>query len=146
MRFYEEYKVGETFHTDSRTVTGEEVDRFVEYIGVRNPLFLDPKHASKSPFKTRIIPGFLTQSLALGLLYRPEIIQYFLLVEARTRFLKPVHVGDSITVHGKVTKKKTRPHDKAGLLTLQTEIQNQKFENVAEMTLIISILKETDQP
>ena len=146
MRSFEDYKVGETFQTASRTITPEEVDRFVEYIGVRNPLFLDPKHASKSHFKTRIIPGFLTQSLALGLLYRPEIIEYFLLVEARTRFLKPVHVGDSIHVDGKVAEKKTRPEDKAGLLTLQTQILNQDLVKVADMSLIISILKQTHPP
>ena len=143
MRFYEDYRVGETFGTDTRTITSEEVDRFVEYVGVRNPLFLDPKHASKSPFKTRIVPGFLTQSLALGLLYRPQIIEYFLLIEARTRFLKPVHVGDSIHVDGKVARKKTRANDKVGLLTLHTSIINQHFEKVAEMILIISILKQT---
>lgn len=143
MRFFEDYRVGETFQTDTRTITPEEVDSFVEYIGVRNPLFLDPKHASKSPFKTRIIPGFLTQSLALGLLYRPEIIEYFLLVEAQTRFLKPVHVGDSIHADGKIAQKKTKPHNKAGLLTLHTWIVNQKFERVADMTLTVSVLKQT---
>jgi len=142
LRFFEDYRVGEAFGTDSRTITPEEVDRFVEYIGVRNPLFLDPKHASKSSFKTRIVPGFLTQSLALGLLYRPHIIENFLLLEAQTRFLKPVHVGDSIHVDGKVTRKKIRPRNKAGLLTLHTWIENQDFERVAEMILIISILKQ----
>jgi 3-hydroxybutyryl-CoA dehydratase len=146
MRFYEDYEVGETFHTDSRTVTAGEVDRFVEYIGVRNPLFLDAQHASKSPFKTRIIPGFLTQSIALGLLYQPQIIQYFLLTEAHTRFLKPVKVGDSIHVDGKITQKKTTRKSKAGLLTLETEIYNQEREKVAEMGLVISVLKQAYAP
>lgn len=142
MRYYEDYRVGETFGTDIRTITPEEVNSFVEYIGVRNPLFLDPKHASKSPFKTRIIPGFLTQSLALGLLYRPHIIENFLLIEAHTHFLKPVHIGDTIHVDAKVTEKKTSPNQKAGTLTLHTSIINQDYTKVAEMTLTISILKQ----
>ena len=146
MRFFEDYRVAETFRTDARTVTPREVDSFVEYIGVRNPLFLDEKHASKGPFGSRIIPGFLTQSLALGLLYRPEIIQYFLLVESRTRFLKPVRIGDSICVEGKVTRRKTSPQDKAGLLTLRTQILNQREERVAEMTLVISVLRRAYAP
>jgi 3-hydroxybutyryl-CoA dehydratase len=146
MRFYDDYKVGETFHTDSRRVTAEEVDRFVEYVGVRNPLFLDAQHASKGPFQNRIIPGFLTQSLALGLLYQPQIIQYFLLTEAHTRFLKPVKVDDSIHVDGKITQKKTTRKSKAGLLTLETEIHNQKSERVAEMELVISVLKQAYAP
>ena len=143
MRFFEDYRVGETFGTDTRTITPEEVERFVEYIGVRNPLFTDPKHASKSPFKTRIVPGFLTQSLALGLLYRPHIIENFLLIEAQTHFTMPVHVGDTIHVDGKITHKKSKPHANAGLLTLHTTIENQTYTKVAEMTLIISILKQT---
>lgn len=146
MRFYEDYKVGETFHTTSRTITPGEVDSFVAYIGVRNPLFLDAKHASNGPFHTRITPGFLTQSLALGLLYQPEIIQYFLLVEAQTRFLKPVKIGDSIHVEGKVTHKKTAQKSKAGLLSLQTAILNQESERVAEMRLLISVLKQAHAP
>ncbi len=136
MRFFEDYKLGETFKTDARRITAGEVNSFVEYIGVRNPLFLD----AKEPFGSRIVPGFLTQSLALGLLYQPEIIQNFLLVEAKTRFLEPVHVEDSIHVIGTVTQ--TVPtKGKAGLLTLTTQIQNQKNQRTAEMTLQISILK-----
>ena len=146
MRFFEDYRVGETFRTETRRVTAGEVDSFVEYVGVRNPLFLDEKHASKGPFGSRIVPGLLMQSLALGLLYRPEIIQYFLLVEAKTRFLKPVRVGDSIHVEGKVTGRKALPREKAGLLTLRTEILNQREEAVAEMRLVISTLKRGTAP
>lgn len=142
MRFFEDYKVGETFKTDTRTITAEEVDTFVEYIGVRNPLFLNAEHASKGPFHTRIVPGFLTQSLALGLLYRPKIIQNFLLVEARTLFLKPVRIGDSIHVEGKVTRRKISQKQKAGLLTLHTRILDEEGRKVAAMSLVVSILKK----
>ncbi len=144
MRFYEDYRVGETFRTKARTISPEEVDRFVEYIGVRNPLFLDAEHASRSPFRTRIIPGFQTQSLALGLMYA-EIIQDFLLLEARSRFLKPVHVGDTIHVEGKITSKKSGRGAKAGRLSLKTIILNQENTRAAELNLTISLLKRATQ-
>ncbi len=144
MRFYEDYRVGETFQTKKRTISPEEVDRFVEYVGVRNPLFLDAKHASQTSFHSRIIPGFLTQSLALGLLYA-DVVQNFLLLEAHSRFLKPVHVGDTIRVEGRVTSKKSRRGAKAGRLTLKTSIQNQENTSAAELNLTISLLKRATQ-
>ena len=100
MRF-EELELGQTA-TLSREVTDSEVRRFAEVSTDFNPVHLDDAAAAQSRFGRRIAHGMLSAawiSAALGtVLPGPGVIY----LSQTLRFLKPVFLGDTITVQLKV--------------------------------------------
>lgn len=55
--FFEEFDTGQKYSTKGRTVTEADAVLFSTLTGAYNPLFLDEVHASKTSFKSRIVPG-----------------------------------------------------------------------------------------
>ncbi|HEX7422143.1 MAG TPA: MaoC family dehydratase, partial [Thermoanaerobaculia bacterium] len=76
-----------------------DVRRFVEITGDVNPLHVDDAFASGTQFGRRVLHGMLTASIfstmvgmllpGTGAIYRSQTL----------RFLRPVHVGDTVTAH-----------------------------------------------
>ncbi len=92
--------VGQSF-TFRRTFTDGDVSVFCGVTGDYNPYHLDEAFARQSGFGRRIIPGLLTASLLThigGLLG-------FLATEMNFRYLKPVYIGDTISVTVTITEK-----------------------------------------
>jgi len=97
---FDEMAVGRAF-TFRRTFTDGDVTAFCGVTGDYNPYHLDDTFARQSWFGGRIIPGLLTASLLThigGLLG-------FLATEMHFRYLKPVCVGDTVTVTVTITEK-----------------------------------------
>jgi len=92
--------VGQSF-TFRRTFTDGDVAVFCGVTGDYNPYHLDEAFARQSGFGRRIIPGLLTASMLThigGLLG-------FLATEMNFRYLKPVYIGDTISVTVTITEK-----------------------------------------
>ena len=107
--------------TRERTITDDDIVRFAEVSGDRNPVHLDADYAARSPFGQRIAHGFLVGSLisaAIGMdLPGPGSIY----LGQTLKFVAPVHIGDTVTVSVEVIKVR---EDK-GLITLRTDCTNQ---------------------
>ena len=107
--------------THERTITDDDIVRFAEVSGDRNPVHLDADYAARSPFGQRIAHGFLVGSLisaAIGMdLPGPGSIY----LGQTLKFVAPVHIGDTVTVSVEVIKVR---EDK-GLITLRTDCTNQ---------------------
>ena len=107
--------------TRERTITDDDIVRFAEVSGDRNPVHLDADYAARSPFGQRIAHGFLIGSLisaAIGMdLPGPGSIY----LGQTLKFVAPVHIGDTVTVSVEVIKVR---EDK-GLITLRTDCTNQ---------------------
>ena len=94
----EDFETGQHV-TFSKTFTEEDVRHFIEITGDVNPLHVDEAFASKTQFGRRVLHGMLTASIlstmvgmllpGTGAIYRAQTI----------RFLKPVHIGDTVTAH-----------------------------------------------
>ena len=112
--------------TRERTITDDDIVRFAEVSGDRNPVHLDADYAARSPFGQRIAHGFLVGSLisaAIGMdLPGPGSIY----LGQTLKFVAPVYIGDTVTVSVEVIKVR---EDKR-LITLRTDCTTQNGTSV----------------
>ena len=129
--------LGETFHSDSREVTLEDIETFANFTGDTFYAHMDDAAAKANPFfPGRVAHGYLLLSFAAGLFVQPDPGP----VLANTgldnlRFLEPVSAGDSIKVRLTV-KHKTPRNDEYGEVRWHVTLTNQKDEAVAEYELL----------
>lgn len=112
------------FAERSRTVTMQDVERFTEMTGDRNPLHYDEALAARTVFGRLIVQGGVTSGILNAIVAEdlPGPGTVFLGVE--WRFAKAVGVGEEIT--GRVEVSKVR-EDKP-IATLITTIRNAEGE------------------
>ena len=95
--------LGKTAHF-SKTLSETDLYLYAGITGDLNPVHVDEEYAKKTKFKRRIAHGLLTASyicMPLGMyLPGPGTIQISQFLE----FLKPVYIGDTITVNLEVTE------------------------------------------
>ena len=136
-RKFGELQIGETLHTEPRTVTLEDIEHFAEFTGDTFYAHMDQEAAGRNPFfPGRVAHGYLLLSFAAGLFVEPNEGP----VLANTgldslRFMKPVEAGDSIKVRLTV-KKKTGRTDDYGEVRWHVTLTNQDDELVAEYELL----------
>ena len=121
----------------TKTFTEEDVRRFIEITGDRNPLHVDDAFAAQTQFGRRIIHGMLTASLfstmvgmllpGTGAIYRSQTI----------RFLLPVYLGDTVTAHFLVRSVDRARH----LLDIDAWIENEAGQRVIEGTCEAGLLR-----
>jgi len=128
------FKVGDTASVTKR-FTQEDVEKFAELSGDRNPIHLDEERAKGSRFGRRIAHGMLTSSLisnvignelpGVGSIYLGQTLQ----------FLAPVFPGDTITARATVTSVR---EDKP-IVKIETVCTNQRDETVikGEATVLV---------
>ena len=112
----------------SKTFTEDDVQRFIEITGDVNPLHVDEAFAASTQFGRRVIHGMLTASIlstmvgmllpGTGAIYRSQTI----------RFLRPVHIGDTVTAHFVVRAIDRDKHR----LTIDSWMENEAGERVLE--------------
>ena len=90
----------EIFHT----VTVQDVETFVTLTGDDNPLHVDEDYSAQTMFQRRIVHGMLTASFISTLIGTKLPGKGALWYEQHTRFLEPVHIGETIRVWAKVTQ------------------------------------------
>jgi len=128
-RFFEEFTPGEEIVTHGRTVTEADVANFAGVTGDINPLHMDEEYARKTRFGRRVPHGQLIFVLALGLAERViapllhESIIAFYGVD-KMRFIKPVFVGDTITLKRRVESAEPRD-ETSGVITFDDRVMNQ---------------------
>jgi len=125
-------EVGDKLTTKSRTITRSEVELLVLLAGEYAPQFLSEGAARADGWKTQLVPGPLSLSVAYGLLMQAgflnDVIAY--MGTSDMRFLAPVYPGDSIRVETEVTSKKRT--EKGWLCEYDWTIRNQDEVAVGE--------------
>ena len=126
----------------TRTVTAREVEAFAQTTGDVNPVHLDEAYAATTRFKHRIAHGMLVASYISGLLGTKFPGPGTIYMSQALNFLRPVYLGDTLTVTATVTKFRA---DKS-ILTLETAVWNQKGEKVlsGEAVCLVSELIARD--
>ena len=132
-----ELELGQTFFSDSRTVSVEDIEHFAEFTGDTFYAHMDEEAAKASPiFEGRVAHGYLILSFAAGLFVDPDPGP----VLANTgledlKFLTPLYPGDSMRVELTV-KSKSIKSEETGVVKWAVEIFNQHDELVATYTLL----------
>ncbi|MFP5330241.1 MAG: phenylacetic acid degradation bifunctional protein PaaZ [Alphaproteobacteria bacterium] len=132
-----ELEIGDTWKTESRTVSIEDIEHFAHFTGDKFYAHMDEEAAKASPiFEGRVAHGYLILSFAAGLFVDPDPGP----VLANTgldnlRFLTPLYPGDSMRVELSV-KAKSIKSEETGQVRWAVEIFNQKDELVATYDLL----------
>lgn len=122
----------------STLITEEMMLKFREISGDTNPLHSDPIFAQKMGFPNTVVFGMLSASLisTLGGCYLPG--KYCLIQGVEIKFIKPVMVGDTLTVTGEVAVvEKALNH-----AVINVTIRKQSGEKVLRGKLKVGILHE----
>lgn len=100
-------QTGERFSTRGRTVTEADIVQFAALTGDMHPQHTDAAWASRSRFGSRIAHGMLLVSYSLGLVpLDPERVVALRGVRDAV-FKRPVHIGETIHVAGRIESVKT---------------------------------------
>jgi len=122
---YAEISVGDEASL-TRTLTKRDIQLFAILTGDMNPAHLDEKYAKSDLFHQVVGHGMWTGSLFSTLFSMHLPGPGAIYVSQNLKFLKPVHLGDTITAIVKVTKKdETTKH-----ITFETLCINHKGEKV----------------
>lgn len=128
-KLFDDFKVGEEFVTHGRTLTEADVANFAGVTGDINPLHMDEEYAKKTRFGRRVPHGQLIFVLSLGLaervvapLFHDSIIAFYGV--DKMRFIKPVFIGDTITLRRKVDSAEPRDAT-SGVVTFEDHVVNQ---------------------
>ena len=107
-------------------VDADDVAEFVEAVGDYNPIHSDPEYAATTPFKEPIAPGVFTAGLISAVIGTRLPGPGAIYLSQSLKFMKPVKLGDTITVRITVMEV-IRERNRIRLLTV---CQNQRDEDV----------------
>lgn len=133
-RAFDELTVGERFMTLGRTVTEADVVSFAALTGDFHPQHTDAVWAAGSAFGERIAHGMLVLSFAVGLVPLDPARVVALRRVSDAVFKRPVRLGDTIHVEGRVDALSAIDVN-VGLATCLWTIVNQDGRTVARVTV-----------
>lgn len=120
------------------SVTQEMMEKFRDITGDWNPLHNDNDFAVARGFRGQVVYGMLTASFmsTVAGMYLPG--ERSLIHSMEGKFLKPVYVGETLTVCGEVKDK----HDLFRLIELGVVVYSDKKEKVYKGKMKVGIMDE----
>jgi acyl dehydratase len=143
---FEQFEVGKTFISQSRTVTEADVVAFAGLSGDFNPLHTDALFASETPFGERIAHGMLIASMATGMSNWTGVFEgtTIALMEQVIRYKDAVKLGDTIHLELTVAAKKETSKSDRGVVTFDTQVINQEQTAVIEGQWVLMMRREVE--
>jgi 3-hydroxybutyryl-CoA dehydratase len=134
----------ESFRSPGRTITESDVVSFAALTGDWHPQHADAEWASRSQFSERVAHGMLVLSYSIGLApLDPERVVALRGLDSVT-FKRPVRIGDTIRVEGKVEG--TKPLEQGlELIDIRWRILNQD-DRVVARAVVQALWRTDDQP
>ncbi len=126
-------EVGDKFVTKSRVITKTDLELYAISTGDVHPMFLSEEHARSFGWKTQLVPGLLSYSIAIGLLIQSGFISDVkaYMETDKMKFLAPVYPYDTIRAETEVlSKKETKEGD--WVCSYKWVIRKQNGEAIAE--------------
>jgi acyl dehydratase len=135
-RYYEDYEVGESRTSVGRTITETDIVVHAGQTGDFFPHHMDAEWMKTQPAGQRIAHGTLVLSVAVGMTageINPQSMSYGY---DKIRFIKPVFIGDTITVTAAISDKADHPRmgDTHGYVHELVTVTNQRAETVMVLT------------
>ena len=142
-RWFDDYEVGEKRVTLGRTITETDIVVHAGQTGDFFPHHMDAQWCASQPFGQRIAHGTLILSIAVGMTaaeINPQSMSYGY---DKIRFIKPVFIGDTITVTAEVIEKTDhrKQPEQLGYLHELVSVGNQRDETVLVLTHLYLVNK-----
>jgi len=143
-KHFEEFWTGDEFVSHRRTITETDIVLFTSITGLLNPIFTDEEFAKEKGLGTRVAPGPLIVSIAMGL---SDELLYGTVAAAlgvnNVRFTAPVKPGDTLyTKTMVVDKRESASRVDRGVVTLRHEVYNQRQEMVCSFERALMVYKK----
>jgi oxepin-CoA hydrolase/3-oxo-5,6-dehydrosuberyl-CoA semialdehyde dehydrogenase len=138
---FEQLKIGDTFNSDSREITLDDINHFAEFTGDTFYAHMDEQAAAKNPFfEGRVAHGYLIVSFAAGLFVDPDfgpVLANYGVDDLR--FIQPVNFGDSIKVRLSCKQKTLRGDSGYGEVRWDAEVTNQDDDICAQYDVLTMV-------
>jgi oxepin-CoA hydrolase/3-oxo-5,6-dehydrosuberyl-CoA semialdehyde dehydrogenase len=138
---FEQLKIGDTFNSEPRKVTLEDIEHFAEFTGDNFYAHMIDEDAKKNPFfEGRVAHGYLIVSFAAGLFVDPDfgpVLANYGVDDLR--FLQPVNHGDSLKVRLTCKQKTLRGDTGYGEVRWDAEVTNQEGEICAQYDVLTMV-------
>lgn len=144
-RWFEDHAIGESRTTVGRTITEADIVLHAGQTGDFFPHHMDAEWMATQPAGQRIAHGTLVLSVAVGMTagdINPQSMSYGY---DKIRFIKPVFIGDTITVTAEITEKADhkRMPETHGYVHEQVAVTNQRRETVLVLTHLYLVNKRS---
>ena len=133
---YSNIKIGQKAEL-KRTVTEEDIEKFADVSGDRNPIHLDEEFAKKTIFQGRIAHGMLSAAFISTVLASKLPGPGSIYLKQELIFKKPIRIGDTIIITVEVIDK----DDEKERITLKTTCTNQNNEMVVDGKALVMPMK-----
>ncbi len=142
-RWYEDYEIGESRRSTGRTITEADIVLHAGQTGDFFPHHMDAEWAATQPIGQRIAHGTLILSIAVGMTagdINPQAMSYGY---DRIRFIKPVFIGDTITVTAEIIEKSdhVKQPERFGYVHELVTVTNQRAETSLVLTHLYLVNK-----
>ena len=138
---FEQLTLGDTFVSDAREVTLDDIQHFADFTGDTFYAHTDEEAAKKNPFfDGRVAHGYLIVSFAAGLFVDPDfgpvLANYGV---DNLRFMTPLNYGDTMRVRLTCKQRTLRGDSGYGEVRWDTEVTNQDDEIVAAYDVLTMV-------
>lgn len=148
-KYFEELEIGDTLYTHNRTITEADIVNFAGVSGDNFYAHTDVTSLEGTFFESRVAHGYFIISAAAGLFVDPKkgpVLANYGIDELR--FIKPVYVGDTIsvqlTVKAKQKKEKRADEPAMGVVRWDVAVFNQHKEQVAQATILTMVARNEE--
>ena len=130
--YYQDWHVGYTFQTLTRTITEIDIANFIGVTGMTEELFTSYEYLQKhTSFEGRLVPGALVFSVAEGLVIPATIsrtgIAY---LGCEMNIEGPTYAGDTLHVQGEVTEIRPASRGNRALVRTVNQVVNHRGDTV----------------
>jgi acyl dehydratase len=144
-RYFEDYALGEVRRSVGRTITETDIVLHAGQTGDFFPHHMDAEWTATQPFGQRIAHGTLILSVAVGMTagdINPQSMSYGY---DGIRFIKPVFIGDTITVAAEIVDRVEHPKRPVthGYLHEKVTVTNQRGDVVLVLTHLYLVNRRT---
>ena len=132
-RYFEDFRLCERFNLPSRTMTEALFAAFQLASGDNHPIHYDVEYCRAKGHPGLLAHGYqvaIQTCAGAGILAHQMGEALLGFIEQSSRFLKPVHAGD--TLYASLTLSDAKPQRTTGVLTFASHIANQRGESVLE--------------
>jgi len=131
---FDQFKVGDVFVCQGRTVTEADVVNFAGVSGDYNPLHTDEEFGKTTPFGSRIAHGVLGLAIATGQANQLGVFEgtTIALMQQVIKYTGAVKFGDTIHLELRVAEKKETSKPDRGIVTFDATVLNQHGKAVLE--------------
>ena len=144
-RYFEEYEPGAERRTLGRTITEADIVLHAGQTGDFYPHHMDAEWCKTQEFGQRVAHGTLIFSVAVGMTAGAVNMVAFSYGYDRLRFIRPVFIGDTISVRVTIAEKREHKRPDHGIVVERLEVVNQHGETVLACDHLLLVRRRAEQ-